>query len=55
MLWQAMTCSELEQRWGVKGEVMLVSRGQRKGRMEKNLVKRDMQDRHTEGKEPAQV
>lgn len=35
----------------MKGEVMFVSRGQRKGRMEKNLVKWDMQDCHTEGKE----
>lgn len=35
----------------MKGEVMFVSRGQRKGRMEKNLLKWDMQDCHTEGKE----
>lgn len=50
ILWQATTYSELERWWGMKGEVMVVSQGQRKGSMEKNRVRWDMQDCHTEGK-----
>ena len=40
ILWQATTYSELERWWGMKGEVMVVSQGQRKGRMEKNRVQK---------------